>query len=153
VKFRTFAGMGRILAIDYGTRRCGIAVTDPLQIIASGLTTVSSSDLFSFLGKYMAEEEVEAIVVGYPLELDGSPTRITHLVKGLIRQLKKRFPDVRIETMDERYTSAEAQQLLLQTGVRKKKRREKGLIDKLSAAIILNDYMEARVWPGKKERE
>ncbi len=145
--------MGRILAIDYGTRRCGIAVTDPLQIIASGLTTVSSSDLFSFLDKYMAEEEVEAIVVGYPLELDGSPTRITHLVKGLIRQLKKHFPDLRIETMDERYTSAEAQQLLLQTGVRKKKRREKGLIDKLSAAIILNDYMEARVWPGKKEHE
>ncbi len=145
--------MGRILAIDYGTKRCGIAVTDPLQIIASGLTTVPAAELFPFLEKYVAEEEVEAMVVGYPLALDGSPTRITHLVKGVVRQLKKRFPDLRIETMDERYTSMEAQELLLKTGLRQKKRRDKGLIDKLSAAIILNDYMEATVWQSKDEDE
>jgi len=145
--------MGRILAIDYGTKRCGIAVTDPLQIIASGLTTVPASGLFSFLEKYVAEEEVEAIVVGYPLALDGGATRITHLVKGLVRQLRKRFPDLRIETIDERYTSVEAQELLLKTGLRQKKRRDKGLIDKLSAAIILNDYMEATVWQSKDKNE
>ncbi len=149
VYFSYLCGMGRILALDYGTKRCGLAVTDPLQIIASGLATVPTSDLFSFLEAYLAEEAVERMIVGYPVALDGSPTRITHLVKGVLRQLEKRFPDVEIVSVDERYSSKEAEALLLQTGLRPKKRRDKGLIDKLSAAIILKDYMEVEVWSKK----
>ncbi len=145
--------MARILALDYGTKRCGLAVTDPLQIIASGLVTVPTVELFSFLERYLKEEEVECMVVGYPLALDGSPTRMTHLVKGVLRQLKKRFPELEIVTLDERYTSQEAEALLLQTGLKKKKRRDKGLIDKLSAAILLKDYMETEVWQSRDSHD
>ncbi len=145
--------MARILALDYGTKRCGLAVTDPLQIIASGLVTVPTAELFSFLERYLKEEEVERMVVGYPLALDGSSTRMTHLVKGVLRQLKKCFPELEVVTLDERYTSKEAEALLLQTGLKKKKRRDKGLIDKLSAAILLKDYMETEVWQSKDSHD
>ncbi len=138
--------MGRILGIDYGTKRCGIAVSDPLQIMASGLATVPSAELFAFLERYLAEEEVDCIVVGYPLALDGSPTRITHLVKGVVRKMKKLFPGLKVVTVDERFTSKEAERLLPQIGLPRKKRQNKGLVDKLSATLILQDYMEANIW-------
>ncbi len=134
--------MARILSIDYGTKRTGLAVTDPLQIIASGLDTVSTQDIFEYLKKYIEEEEVETIVVGDPKYPDGNPAQIAHLVVGFVRKLKEMFPDIKIDTFDERYTSEEAKRIILQSGAKKKKRRDKGLVDKISAVLILQDYME-----------
>lgn len=134
--------MARIIGIDYGVKRTGIAVSDPLKIIASGLDTIPTTAVIDFLENYLKEEEVECIVVGEPMHEDGTPAQIAHLVVGFVRKLKKKFPGIRIETIDERYTSEEARQILLQSGLRKKKRREKGLIDKISAAIILQRFME-----------
>ncbi len=136
--------MPRILAIDYGTKRTGLAVTDPLQIIASGLDTVATQELEEYLKQYLEQEEVETIVVGEPLYPDGKPAQIHHLVVGFVRKLKKLFPDIEVVTHDERYTSEEARQVILQSGARKKKRREKGLVDKVSAALILQDYLETK---------
>jgi putative Holliday junction resolvase len=135
--------MSRILAIDYGTKRTGIAVTDPLQIIASGLTTVATAELFDFLAKYFQDEEVEKIVVGEPLHPDGNPAQIAHLVVGFVRKLKKEFPDKEVVMQDERFTSENAKQILLQSGIGQKKRRDKSLVDKISAALILEDYMKS----------
>ena len=135
--------MSRILAIDYGTKRTGIAVTDPLQIIASGLTTVATGELFDFLAKYFQDEEVEKIVVGEPLHPDGNPAQIAHLVVGFVRKLKKEYPDKEVVMQDERFTSENAKQILLQSGIGQKKRRDKSLVDKISAALILEDYMKS----------
>ena len=135
--------MSRILAIDYGTKRTGIAVTDPLQIIASGLTTVATGELFDFLAHYFKEEEVETIVVGEPLHPDGNPAQIAHLVVGFVRKLKKEYPDKEVVMQDERFTSENAKQILLQSGIGQKKRRDKSLVDKISAALILEDYMKS----------
>ncbi|MCB0552032.1 MAG: Holliday junction resolvase RuvX [Phaeodactylibacter sp.] len=136
--------MPRILAIDYGTKRTGLAVTDPLQIIANGLDTVPTSELADFLKRYMEKEEVEAIVVGEPLYPDGNPAQIHHLVVGLVRQLRKLFPDIEVLTHDERFTSEQAKEIILQSGAGKKKRRDKSLVDKISAVLILQDYMESK---------
>lgn len=136
--------MPRILAIDYGTKRTGLAVTDPLQIIANGLDTVPTSELIDFLKRYMEMEEVEAIVVGEPLYPDGNPAQIHHLVVGLVRQLRKLFPDIEVLTHDERFTSEQAKEIILQSGAGKKKRRDKSLVDKISAVLILQDYMESK---------
>ncbi len=136
--------MARILAIDYGTKRTGIAVSDPLQIIGSGLETVPTSELMAFLKKYLVEEEVETIVVGEPMYPDGNPAQIAHLVKGFVNQLRKAFPEVEIAMQDERYTSEEAKEVILKSGARQKKRRDKSLVDKVSAAIILQTFMEKR---------
>lgn len=136
--------MARILAIDYGTKRTGIAVSDPLQIIGSGLETVPTSELMAFLKKYLVEEEVETIVVGEPMYPDGNPAQIAHLVKGFVNQLRKAFPEVEIAMQDERYTSEEAKEVILKSGARQKKRRDKSLVDKVSAAIILQAFMEKR---------
>ncbi len=133
--------MARILAIDYGTKRCGIAVTDPLQIIAGGLTTVPTAELLPFLEKYLEEEEVETIVVGQPFHLDGTPAQLTPQIRGLVRQLKRRFPGVRLALHDERLSSEEAKKVILASGAKKKKRRDKALVDRVSAAIILQDYL------------
>ncbi len=135
--------MPRILAIDYGTKRTGIAVTDPLQIIASGLSTIPTHDVFDFLTDYLQNEEVETIVVGYPMYPDGNPAQIAHLVKGFASGLRKRFPGVEVVLHDERFTSEMAKQVILQSGVRQKKRRDKSLVDKVSAALILEDYMKS----------
>ena len=132
------------MGIDYGTKRIGVAVSDPLQIIASGLDTVPNAQIFDFIEKYLSEEEVECIVVGEPMHDDGSPAQIAHLVVGFVRALKKKYPNIEITTIDERYTSAEAKQIILQSGVKKKKRRDKGLVDKVSAILILQDFMESR---------
>lgn len=130
------------MAIDYGTKRTGIAVTDPLQLIATGLETVATAELFEFLENYFANEEVETIVVGEPLHPDGTPAQIAHLVVGFVRKLKKLYPNLNIVMHDERFTSVEAKKIILQSGVSKKKRRNKALVDKISAVLILQEYME-----------
>ncbi len=136
--------MSRILGIDYGTKRTGIAVTDPLQIIASGLTTVPTHELFEFIAKYMKEEEVEAIVVGEPMHPDGNPAQIAEQVKGFANKLRKQYPNIQVFMQDERYTSVEAKQVILQSGANRKKRQDKALVDKVAAALILEDYLNSK---------
>lgn len=138
--------MSRVLAIDFGEKRTGIAVTDPLRIIASGLVTVPTNELRSFLRTYIPAEGVETVVLGEPLHPDGNPAQIAPLVYKLKKELEKEFPDVRFELQDERYTSKEATDIIRNSGYRRKKRREKELVDKISAALILQDYMEKNVW-------
>lgn len=138
--------MARILGIDYGTKRTGIAVTDPLKIIASGLETVSTEDVEAYLAQYLAAEEVERIVVGMPLYPDGNPAQIAPQVEVFVKKLKKLFPGTEVITWDERYTSEEAKRIILQSGAKKKQRRDKSLVDRISAALILEDYLKAHVW-------
>lgn len=133
--------MSRILCIDYGKKRTGIAVTDPLQIIATGLITVDSHELISFLKKYFKEEEVELIVIGEPKNLDDSDTHATPLVKEIIKRLEKEFPKIPIKTVDERFTSKMAKQAMLEMGMKKKDRRNKRTIDEIAATIMLQEYM------------
>ena len=130
------------MGIDYGTKRTGIAVTDPLQLIASGLTTVPTGELFDFLADYFQNEEVEKVVVGEPLYPDGNPAQIAHLVVGFVRKLKKKYPELEVVMQDERYTSNAAKEIIMQTGLKKKKRRDKALVDKIAAALILEDYLK-----------
>lgn len=134
--------MPRILAIDYGTKKTGLAVSDPLQIIATGLDTIATQDLYDFLASYLAEEVVETIVIGEPLHADGNPAQIHHLVVGVKRKLEKRYPDIKVVFQDERYTSEAAREIIRQSGLKKKKRKDKTLVDKVSAMLILQDYME-----------
>ncbi|RAJ87725.1 putative Holliday junction resolvase [Chitinophaga dinghuensis] len=134
--------MPRIMAIDYGKKRTGLAVTDPLQLIASGLTTVSTHDLIPYLKKYFAAEAVETIVIGEPKNLDGTATDATALVTECIRILKKNFPDIPVVKMDERFTSKMAFQSMLDSGLKKKDRQNKALVDEISATIILQEYMQ-----------
>lgn len=136
--------MGRILAIDHGKKRVGLAITDPLQIIASGLDTVANSELMNYLTNYMKAEEVETIVLGEPKNLDASDTDSTVMVKHLKARLKKAFPLIKIESMDERFTSKMAFQTMLESGIGREKRQDKALVDKISATIILQSYMESR---------
>lgn len=131
------------MGIDYGTKRTGIAVTDPLQIIATGLTTIPTQELFDFLTDYLQQEEVEKIVVGEPMHKDGNPAQIAHLVVGFVRKLKKEFPHIEVVTHDERGTSVMAKEIILQSGIKQKKRRDKTLVDKIAAALILEDYMNS----------
>lgn len=138
--------MGRILGIDYGTKRTGIAVTDPLQIIVSGLTTVATQDLWRWLENYFSEEAIDRVVLGEPLHHDDRPAQFHHHVVGLQRKLNKAFPNVDTVLWDERFTSQAAKQAILLSGVKQKKRRQKDLIDKMSAVLILQDYMENNVW-------
>jgi len=133
--------MPRIMAIDYGTKRTGIAVTDPLQIIASGLTTVHTSELFDFLENYFEEEEVEMVVVGESYHKDGKPTNVMQQIVGFIRKLKKKYPELEVVTQDENHTSSAARDIISQSGIPKMKRRDKGLVDKIAAALILEQYM------------
>lgn len=134
--------MARILAIDYGLKRTGIAVTDPLQIIATGLTTVATPELIAFLKQYFIKEEVERIVIGEPKNLDDSDTHATALVRNVIKKLQKEFPAIPVETVDERFTSFLAKQAMLEMGLKKKQRREKGRVDEIAATIILQDYLQ-----------
>lgn len=134
--------MSRILAIDYGTKRVGLAVTDPLKIIASGLDTVATTEVLTFIERYLEEEPVELFVVGEPTHRDGSPTHIEPLLKEFVEKLKKKFPTIPIAMQDERYSSVEARNIILQSGAKKKKRRDKALVDKISAVLILQEYLE-----------
>ena len=134
------------MAIDYGLKRTGIAVTDPMRIIASGLTTVATKELMDFLKNYCAEEDVECFVVGLPMHNDGSPAQIAPQVDEFSAQLQKQFPDKPVLRFDERYTSKEASRIILQSGAKKSKRQDKALVDKIAAALILEYYMEANHW-------
>jgi putative Holliday junction resolvase len=134
--------MGRILAIDFGLKRTGIAVTDPLQIIANAIDTIPTQEIFGFLEKYFEKEKVETIVVGYPLNLDDSPTHATAEVEKFIQRLSKKFPEIKVEKEDERFTSKMAVEAMVAGGMKKKDRRKKENIDKISATIILQSYLE-----------
>jgi putative Holliday junction resolvase len=133
--------MPRILCIDYGKKRTGIAVTDPLQIIATGLTTVDSSELISFLKTYFQQEEVELIVIGEPKNLDDSDTHATPLVNAIIKKLEKEFPNIPIKKVDERFTSKMAKQAMIDMGMKKKDRRNKRTVDEIAATIMLQEFM------------
>ena len=135
--------MARILCIDYGGKRTGIAVTDPLQIIATGLTTVDSKDLISFLKKYFLREEVELIVIGEPKNLDNSDTHATPLVKEAIQKLQKEFPQLPIKTVDERFTSKMAKQAMIDMGMKKKDRQNKRTVDEIAATMMLQEYLKS----------
>mgnify|MGYP001550240407 CR=1 FL=1 len=133
--------MPRILCIDYGKKRTGIAVTDPLQIIATGLTTVDSPALISFLKEYCKQEEVELILIGDPKNLDDSDTHATPLVKEIIKRLEKEFPRIPVKKVDERYTSKMAKKAMIEMGMKKKDRRNKRTVDEIAATIMLQEYM------------
>lgn len=130
------------MAIDYGTKRVGLAVTDPGQLIASPLQTVDSKEIFTFLTEYFLKEDVDTLVVGYPINLDSSPSEILNFVNPFVKKLEKSFPTKRIVLADERYTSKMAFQSMIDGGVKKNKRRDKALIDRISATIILQSFME-----------
>jgi putative Holliday junction resolvase len=136
----------RIMAIDYGLKRTGIAVTDPLKIIASPLTTVPTAEALEFIQKYCTIEQVEAFVVGLPLHKDGNPTHVSPHVDAFAERLQKLFPDCTIHRQDERMSSAAAKQIILNSGIKKMKRQDKALVDKVAAAVILEQFMEERYW-------
>jgi putative holliday junction resolvase len=136
--------MARILAIDYGLKRTGLATTDPMQIIATGLTTVPTKELFGFLKKYCSTEDVEAFVIGDSKNLDNTPSEIAADVKKFSIQLKNLFPDKEIFWIDERFTSKMAQQSMIFTGMKKSKRQQKALVDEISATIILQSYLQSK---------
>lgn len=136
--------MGQIIAIDYGKARCGIAATDDMQIIASGLDTVQTSLLMTFLKQYFSLNKVDAIVVGLPVDLKGNISEVETDISGFIENFKKEFPDIEVHRLDERFTSKMASFFISQSGKSKKQRQEKGLIDKVSATIILQNFLEQR---------
>ena len=138
--------MGRILAIDFGLKRTGIAVTDPLKIIASALTTVPTHEVLDFLQNYCAQEEVEHFVLGLPLHADGNPAQIAPQANAFAERLQKLFPEKKVLRQDERNTSNDAKKIILQSGIKKQKRRDKTLVDKIAAALILEQYMEEHYW-------
>lgn len=136
--------MGRILAIDYGGKRTGLAVTDPLQLISTALETVRSHELISYLKRYLQQEKVDAFVVGMPKKLDNTDTNGTLLVNRFLVVLKKEFADMPVHLIDERFTSKMAMDTMIAGGMKKKDRRIKGNVDKISAVIILQSYMESK---------
>lgn len=136
--------MARILSIDYGQKRTGLAVTDPLQLIAGGLATVSTSELFDWLKAYLAREPVERIIIGEPKQPNGQPSENLARVQQFVNRWKKAMPEVPIEYYDERFTSVLAHQAMIDGGLKKKARRDKALVDEISATIILEDYLRAK---------
>lgn len=135
--------MARILAIDYGLKRTGIAVTDPFKIIATGLTTISSPELIRFLKDYFLKESVELVIIGEPKNWDDTDTHATPLVKTIIKKLKKEFPAMPIRTVDERFTSKMASQAMIDMGMKKMQRRNKALVDEIAATIMLQEYLRS----------
>ena len=136
--------MPRILAIDYGKKRTGIAVTDEFQIIASGLITVPSEEIFTFLKEYFINENVEKVIVGEPKKLDGTPSQSTIYINQFIEKFKKEFPQMTLENADERFTSKIAFQTMIDSGLKKKQRQNKALIDEIAATILLQDYLSRK---------
>lgn len=134
----------RVMAFDYGTKRIGIAVTDPLQIIATGLDTIHPKDIIDFLKKYLQTEQVERFVVGEPKQMDNTPSQSAQHVRGFVTLLKKNFPDMPIEMLDERFTSKMASAAIAQSGMGKKDRQNKALVDTVSAVILLQGWMSQR---------
>ena len=136
--------MARILAIDYGRKRCGIAVTDTLQIIANGLPTVPTHQLMDFLKEYCGREEVEMIIVGEPRQMDGTPSESARYIEPFLKRLAKEMPDMKVIRRDERFTSVIAHREMIAAGFRKSQRQEKGRADEMSAVIILTEYLQNR---------
>mgnify|MGYP001079866380 CR=1 FL=1 len=136
--------MGRILAIDYGRKRCGIAVTDPLRIVASGLTTVPSAQLVDFIRRYREANGIDFIVVGEPRDMHGNPSESTRYLRPAMAALRKAIPDIGLVSFDERFTSVLAHRAMLDGGLPKMARRDKALVDEMSATIILNDFLASR---------
>jgi putative Holliday junction resolvase len=134
------------MAFDYGTKRIGIAVTDPMQIIATGLDTIHPNQIIDYLKKYFQTEQVERFIVGEPKQMDNTPSQSAIHVKGFVSLLKKTFPDIPIEMLDERFTSKMASAAILQGGLKKMDRRNKELVDTVSAVILLQSYMEKRAF-------
>lgn len=135
--------MGRLLSIDFGRKRCGIAVTDPLRIIANGLTTVDTASLITFITDYTARETVDEIIVGLPTDMRGAPSESQRWLKPAIARLAKALPQIPIRYYDERFTSVLAHRAMIDGGMKKSDRRDKAIVDKISAAIILNDYLQS----------
>ncbi len=133
--------MARILAIDYGLKRTGIAVTDPLQIIASALTTIESAKIFTFLAEYIKKEAVELILIGDPRNLDDSPTDISEDVHRVIKIMQQKFPKIPVKTVDERYSSLMASRAMIDMNMKKSRRREKGMVDQVAATMMLQEYL------------
>lgn len=133
--------MARILSIDYGIKRTGLAVTDDFQIIASGLTTIPSAELISFLKTYFSKENVEKVIIGEPKQMNGLPSESAEIIEKFIVQFQAEFPDMKMERIDERFTSKMAFQTMIDSGLKKKQRQNKGLIDEIAATILLQDYL------------
>lgn len=136
--------MGRIIGIDYGTKRIGLAVTDPLQIFASPLNTVNVREFDDFINTYLKSEEVDAFVIGYPLQMNNMPSESVRYINPFIKRLKKMFPEKHIHLIDERFTSQMAQRIMIDGGVKKKDRQDKSMVDKISASIILQSFLDNR---------
>jgi len=136
--------VARILALDYGTRRTGIAITDPFQLIASGLTTVATDDLWDFLEQYLREEDVERIVVGEPRQMDNTPSEVEGAISTFLKELSKRYPKLPVSRQDERFTSKMALRTMVEGGMKKKKRRQKETLDQISATLILQSYLSRK---------
>ena len=134
--------MSRILSIDFGRKRTGLAVSDPNRIIANGLDTISTAEIWEFLKDYLLREDVSIIVVGYPRQMNNKVSEAVKYIDPFLKKLKSRFPDVKVETYDERFTSKMAMAAMIEGGVKKKARRNKALVDKVSAVIILQSYLE-----------
>lgn len=134
--------MSRIVSIDYGLKRTGLAVTDPFKIIATGLTTIESKHLISFLKDYFNKEQVELIIIGEPKNLDDTDTHATKLVRNVIKELQKNFPSIPVKTVDERFTSKMASRAMIEMGLKKKQRRNKALVDEIAATIMLQEYLK-----------
>lgn len=136
----------RILAIDYGRKRMGIAVTDPSQIIAQGLETVPAAEIFDFLKKYFLTEEVERIIVGEPFHEDGNPAQLAEEINLFCKKIERMFPEIPVSREDERYTSSMAKEFVMNSGLKKKDRRDKSRVDKIAAALILEGWMNRNKW-------
>jgi len=136
--------LGRILSIDYGTKRVGIAVSDPTKIIAGGLTTVHANEVMAFLVDYTLREPVECFIVGHPKQMNGQDSESMKFIVPFIKQLEKKFPDIPVKLVDERFTSKMAFQTMIDAGLKKKQRQNKALVDTISAAIILQSYLDSQ---------
>lgn len=136
--------MGRLLSIDFGRKRCGIAATDPLQIVANGVGTVATSTLIDFVKKYVSDEGVEAVIVGLPRTLRGEPSESMRYLEPVINRLRKEISPVPVIYYDERFTSVLAHRAMIDGGMKKSDRRNKAIVDEISATIILNDYLQSK---------
>lgn len=137
--------LGRILAIDYGRKRVGLAVTDPLQMIANALKTVHSKDIWDFLTDYLSKEDVDCIVVGYPKQMNNQASEAVRFINPFLKRLTKLYPEMEVKLVDERFTSKMAHQTMIDAGLKKKARQNKALVDTISATIILQSYLEQRI--------
>jgi putative holliday junction resolvase len=141
--------MGRIIGIDYGSKRIGLAVSDPLQIFASPLDTVSPKEFDNFIAGYIKKEEVESFVIGYPVQMNNKPSESVNYINPFIKKLNKTYPSIQIHLIDERFTSLMALRTMIDGGVKKKDRQDKSMVDKISASIILQSFLDKRA--NKKE--